>query len=241
MYDLTAFTLRDMTACGAALRRLGDGAGSMEEVGGRIARFLYGSLRAGTDPAPACALVRFFVTLAYADLEPELRQFACGVLGRDPERSSMKCLTLLGTAGDLPAWNSRATSVGHKALPLPSEESIARSPMIAQLIIQFGLPIGSLLAPAADVILDSEQHTYNVFHVPDAVGSAFIPAQEEFVLPYGIRSVLGFGGLLPSANLFATILFSKHPITRETADMFRALALNVKVAILPFAGGQVFA
>ena len=153
----------------------------------------------------------------------------------------MKCLTLLGTAGELPAWNSRATSLGHKALPLASEESVARSPMIAQLITQFGLAIGTLITPAADVILDAEQHTYNVFHVPEAAGSPYIPAQQEFVRPYGVRSVLGFGGLLPSGDLFATILFAKQPIPRATADMFRTLALNVKVAILPFAGGRVFA
>jgi hypothetical protein len=32
MYDLTSFSLKDMTACGETLRRMGDGAASMEEA-----------------------------------------------------------------------------------------------------------------------------------------------------------------------------------------------------------------
>jgi len=56
-------------------------------------------------------------------------------------------------------------------------------------------------------------------------------------VPFGIRSVIGFGGMLPSGNLFAVILFTKVPIPRETADLFRPLALSVKLAILPFDSG----
>jgi hypothetical protein len=35
-------------------------------------------------------------------------------------------------------------------------------------------------------------------------------------------------------------MFSKVPIPRQTADMFRSLALSVKVAILPFVGKTLF-
>jgi hypothetical protein len=47
---------------------------------------------------------------------------------------------------------------------------------------------------------------------------------------------LGFGGMLPSGNLFVVILFSKVYIPRETADMFRPLSLSVRLAVLPFEG-----
>jgi hypothetical protein len=56
-----------------------------------------------------------------------------------------------------------------------------------------------------------------------------------------VRSVLGFGGLLPPGEPFATIIFSRTPIPREVADRFKPLALNVKVALLAFAGTQVLA
>jgi len=53
--------------------------------------------------------------------------------------------------------------------------------------------------------------------------------------------VLGFGGLLPSGNLFAIILFLKVQIPHSTAQMFSTLALNVKTALLAFDRGAVFA
>lgn len=52
---------------------------------------------------------------------------------------------------------------------------------------------------------------------------------------YGIQSVLGFGGLLASGDLFAVILFSKVAISPDAADQFRVVGLNLKIAILPFA------
>lgn len=237
VYDLSRFTLADMTRCGVALRRMGMGASSMEEVSDRLVRYLYERFQQ-PDGASACALVRLFVTLPYASLEPSLQQFA-----RDVSRTDLapttKCLTLLGTAGDESEWNARRTSAGHQALPLVSEHSVARSPMIAQLIQQLGVEIKALLGDP-QLLMDAEQHSFNVFYVPAAQGSPYIPAQQQFVKPYRVQSVLGFGGLLPTGEMYATILFSKMAIPRESAELFKPLALNVKVALLPFAGGKVF-
>ncbi len=241
MFDLSRFSLGDMTRCGVELRRLGGHAHAMDEVANRVVRYLYENLRTPGLEAPACALVRMFVTMPFDALDAEQKSFVEGLLHGSSHPPRMKCLTLLATAGDEPAWNSRQTSTGHKALPLPSAESIARAPMIAQLIRQLGVEIGTLLSADARLVIDSDQHTFNVFYVADAQGSPYIPAQSEFVKPYAIRSVLGFGGLLPSGDLFTTILFSKTHIPREIADLFKTLALNVKVAILPFSAGKVFA
>ena len=106
--------------------------------------------------------------------------------------------------------------------------------MISNLIQQFGLEIDTVLAPNPNLLVDVEQRSYNVFHVPDAAGSPYIPAQEEFVVPFGVRSVLGFGGMLPSGNLFAIILFSQSRIQREVAEMFKTLVLSIKLAVLSF-------
>src|SRR5690349_16324868 len=139
MYVLSRFSLSDMTRCGIELRRLGAGASSMEEVAQRVVAYLRDELGTGADGTPACALARMFVTLPYAALEPEQQQAAHAVLGGPPPSPSLKCLTLLATTGEEPSWCSRHGSAGHKALPLVSEESIARSPMIAQLIRQLGV------------------------------------------------------------------------------------------------------
>lgn len=111
--------------------------------------------------------------------------------------------------------------------------------MIAQLIRQLGIEISALLSDTG-LVIDTAQHTFNVFYIGNAVGSPFIPAQQEFVVPHGVRSVLGFGGLLPSGELFATILFSKTEIPRDVADLFKTLALNVKLALLPFGSTKIF-
>ncbi len=240
MYDLAHFTLSDMTRCGVELRKLGASGSSMEEVAGRVVNHLYNELETAPAGTKACALVRTFVTLPFSQLDADQQAFAARVHPSVVTEPTMKCLTLLATAGEEPAWNDRRASVGHQALPLASAASIARSPMISQLIRQLGVEVATLLSPQDAVMIDDRQHTFNVFHVSDAAGSPHIPAQQQFVIPYRIRSVLGFGGLLPPGELFATILFARARVPREVAELFKSLALNVKVALLPFAGGKVF-
>jgi hypothetical protein len=75
-----------------------------------------------------------------------------------------------------------------------------------------------------------------VFHVAEALGSPFVPAQDPFVKRHGVRSVLGFGGMLPTGDLFTVILFTRVPVPRATAELFKPLALSTKLAILPFVG-----
>jgi hypothetical protein len=241
MYDLTRFTLRNMTECGTALRRVGSEAENMEEAANEVVRYLYDHLIDGQTGEKACALIRFFKTHAYEEFEADLREFARGVVDEQALSPEMKCLTLLATAGERPEWNSRETSVGHKAIPLPSEQVVEQFPMISQLVKQFGLEMSAVLQPDPSLLVDLEQTSFNVFYVPEAVGSPYVVAQEEFVIPFGVKSVLGFGGMLPSGNLFAIIMFLKVHIPRETADMFKTLALNVKMAALPFVGGRIFA
>jgi hypothetical protein len=241
MYDLTNFSLRNMTECGAALRELGSEAKNMEEAANRLVRYLYDHLIDGQTGERACVLVRFFKTQAYEKLDTDLRRFARGASGNHAILPDTKCLTLLATAGAKPEWNSRETSVGHKAIPLSSEQVVERSPMISQLVKQFGLEISNVLWPDPNLLVDWEQRSFNVFYVPRAVDSPYISAQEEFVIPFGVKSALSFGGVLPSGNLFAIIVFSKLHITLDTADMFQTLALNAKMAVLPFVGEPTFA
>lgn len=238
MFDLTDFDLRDMSQLGSSLRRLGDGTQSMEAVANRVVRHLYDNLGDATGER-SCALIRFFKTHPYSALDPGLRDFADGMLHAAP-KPGLRCLTLLATAGDESAWNSPQTSVAHRAIPLVGPEILSNAPMISSLLQQLGVELETLLRPESGLMVEAEHSSFNVFFVPDAPGSAHIPHQEDFVRPVGIRSVLGFGGMLPRGDIFAVILFAKVPIPRETAEMFRTLALNVKAAVLPF-DGVVFA
>jgi hypothetical protein len=239
MCDLANFSLRDMTECAAALRKLGAASRSMEEVARLIVRHLFGHLTTA-DGRPACALVRFFKTHPYAELDGDGRAFADRLLAGRPAEPGLKCLTLLATAGVEPAWNSRRESDGHLAIPLPGEEVVHRLPMIAHLLRQFGLEAGSVLRPDPGLLLDLHQRTYNVFHVAEAAGSPHVPDQ-QFVARHGVRSVLGFGGVLPPGDLFAVILFARVAVPAAVAELFKSLALSAKLAVLPFAHGPVFA
>lgn len=234
MYDLTQFTLKNMTECGATLREQGRGATSMEDVANRVVHYFYDNFRDSQTGEPAFALVRFFKTHLYGALpSSDLQDFARTLAGDRPLTDATPCLTLLATVGSEPEWNSRQASSHHQAIPLLNEQLVAQSPMISQLIQQFGLKISDVVHPDPDLLIDIAQRTFNVFYVPEANGSKFIPAQAEFVIPHQIKSVLGFGGVVPSGNFFAVILFSKVFIPRNTAGLFKTLALNVKLAALP--------
>jgi serine phosphatase RsbU (regulator of sigma subunit) len=230
-----------MVECGLALRQFGLGVESMEEASNRIVRYLYENFCTKSTGEKSCALVRLLKTHPYEDLEVELAEYARSMLDHYPPLPAMKCMTLLATVGEQTEWNSRHRSVGHKAIPLASEFVVAQIPMISQLIKQLGLDIKTVINPGTDLFVEIEQRKYNVFYVPEAIGNPYIPAQDSFVIPFGIKSVLGFGGLLPSGNLFAIIMFLKVQIPHSTAQMFSTLALNIKTALLPFDQGSVFA
>ncbi|MBF0408165.1 MAG: hypothetical protein HQM10_12480 [Candidatus Riflebacteria bacterium] len=241
MNDFSNFKMSDLIELGSILRRLGTNAKSMEEAARRIVNCLNDNLTTrSTETGKAFALVRFFKTHPFGTLDPELRESAKSILKDHSVSSEMKCLTLLASAGENPNWNSRKNSAGHKAIPLPNEEFVIQFPMISQLVNQFGLKVSDVLRPNPKMILELEQKTYNVFHVSDALGSPIIPAQKTFVEPYGIKSVLGFGSVLPSGDIFAVIMFSKIHISHEIADLFKSLALSVKMAVMPFSAGVIF-
>ncbi|MDA8157378.1 MAG: response regulator [Actinomycetota bacterium] len=232
-YDIGKFTLREMTECGSALRRISEGAQSMEEAAGRISSYLYESLIDGCTGKPAPALVRFFKTHPFSGLPQDLQVFAQDMLKDKPALPEMKCMVLLGTDGDEPAWRTRQASRGHKAIPLPSEEAITQIPMFLLLLKQFCMNAEIVVAPKPELLLLHESRPYNVFYVPDPESNPFITSQKEFIIPYGIKTILGFGGLLPSGDMFAVSIFFKVRVPKETASLFRNLALNVKLAVLP--------
>ena len=239
-YSLATLGLSDMTRLGMVLRGLGTGASSMEEVAERVVGLLYSDITETASDASACVLVRFYMTVKYESLDSGLREFGAKLMENQQLQPATRCLTLLATRGERPEWNSRTTSAGHRTIPLPSSQVVATIPMVAQLITQLGLDVSALVNPNSTLVLEAEQHTYGVFYVPEAQGSPYIPAQEDFVLPYHVHSVLGFGGLVPGGDVFAVLMFCKVAVPRATADIFRNAAMNLKLALLPFDSRRIF-
>lgn len=231
-FDLTRFSLTEMIRCGMALRGCGM-ASTQEAVCSAMADQLRASLM-GPDGDQACPLVRVYLTIPFDELPPDDRSWAQQMT--EPElEGSVNCMTLMGTSGIESGWNDRKMSKGHRAIPLLSQQMVLRLPMISKLIEDLGVEIEAVIAPAdaeeGPEKGEVDQKAYNVFYVPEAKDATSIPDQ-EFVGRYGIRSVLGFGGLLPGRRLFAVILFSRIWIDPDVATHFKTIALNAKLALL---------
>lgn len=225
-------SLADLTRLSKSIRTLGAHASSREEVAQRIASFLHDGFRDPESGQTCCALVRLFHTQRFGSLPPSLQGAALGAGDRDELDDDVRCLTLIGTAGDHPDWASRRRSRGHQAIPLVSEAAIAQLPMVYQLLLQLGIDPVALVASDRELMLDLERRTFNVFFVPEARGSRFIPAQSEFVERFGVRAVVGYGSVLPDGEMNAVVMFWKRHLSGNSAGMFRTLALSTKVALL---------
>jgi hypothetical protein len=233
MIDLARLELSDVLALGGPLRGFSSGCDSTEQAARRVVDLLFGELRHAKEKRPALALARLYVTHRYGGLDPALQSFARGILGGAEPDADTQCLVLLATRGTEEAWNDRTRSAGHKAIPLPDPEFVARIPMVSEVFRQLGVDVHAMLKPGSQGLREMTDRQFNVFLEPKAQGSRFIPAQAEFVRPHRVESVVAFGGALPTGSLFVTLLFSTVPISRETAELFAPLGLSVKLALMP--------
>jgi len=256
MFSIETFSLQDMTDLSAEIRELGAGARTQEAVADRIVKHLYESFTLKKSSEKAFALARFFISMPFRDLEPRLKRF---VEGRREDRHDIRpdtrCLTLLATHGERSEWCERSKSTKHRAIPIDSPDLATELPMIVLLCKQFCFESNNIAdvllshperqpqaIPVADseVVMDQDQATFNVFFVQEALDSPYIYAQDDFVKPYGIHSVLGYGGILSAGQIFAVILFCRATIKREVAQRFKPLALSTKNALLQVPQDKVF-
>ncbi len=234
MYSLARFSLLEMTECSAVLRQLGEQSSSLREAASRAVDYLYATLGNPDTNTRDCILVRCFKTISYSRLDPATQQVAREKLGGITPFADLKCFTLIATAGEQPDWNQIERSHRYRVIPMVDADFVKQFPMFSQLLHQFGVSAAFDVTPQGEWLVDEDEKTYNVFYVPDAVASPYVPVQDDFVRKYGVKSVLCFGGMLPSRDLFAVILFSRTPVPRDTATLCRSLALSVKSSLLAF-------
>src|SRR5580658_8744796 len=99
MYDLCRLRLADMTSASSRLRKLGAGAGSMEEASQRVAQWIFESFGDAATGASGCALVRVYKTHLLGSLPTDLQAFARHAAKDESLAATVRCLVLLGTAG----------------------------------------------------------------------------------------------------------------------------------------------
>lgn len=211
----------ELAELGAQIRRIGENERrTRDEIATATADLLADAFE-DANHVPELALTRVYRTCSAAQLHPQTRHLAGNVA------DSTRCLILDATRGLEPNWNHVEQSVGHRVIPLPDTEAIRRLPMVARLLTDLGIEIDRFVLGESDAASETPG---GVFFVENAPGSPAIPAQREFVLHYGIRSVLGFGGVLPDGEVFAVIMFARAPIPRDRVPLFKLLALQASLA-----------
>ncbi len=240
MYDLRRIKMSDIIRLGIDIRTLGRDSGCMEGAARELVKYLYNIFSDARTGENQCALVRFYKTHNNAELPSALRTYVDRQLSGTIPPKWFKSLVLLATAGDCPDWNSRYTSRKHQAIPLLNHEVVSRIPLICNMIEQMGMELDTVIRDDAVRLPELSKKTFNVSCIANAAESPLVLEQEDFVKPYGLKSILGFGGVLPSGNLFLVVMFTRVVVHEDTARLLNTLPLNVKLLLLPFVN-DVFA
>lgn len=239
MYNQTPFTSKDLAKCSLVLRHLGKKAASMQDSSQKIVDYIHEHFYDSETEQNSCALVRLFKTHPYGELTDSLQASARSLMTPTIPVADMKCWTLLAAAGKEPQSNYSLIAKDI-VIPLVNQELVAEMPAIAELISQLGLDIPTVLGVAPEKVLESEHKLLNIFYIPNAKDSRFITEQDSLIIPYGVKSVLGIGGLLPSGSLFVVMIFLKVQVSKNSTEMLKNLALAIKTSLLPFDGEVIF-
>ena len=234
MYDLASFGLSEATLVGVHLRKIGEGKATLEDASQAVAQFFHDQFRDPATGGSTFVLARCYQVQPLRELTPVLANYARGVFPNQQLDERTQCLTLLGTFGDQPEWQRREHSRGHRAIPIVDENALKNLPMVERLTESLGLRAAEVVRPDPAFLRERDREGFNVFYVDEASGSPYIPAQDHFVTPFGVRSVIGFGFVLPPDRIFATVLFARSHVSSDTADLFKTVALSLKLGLLRF-------
>jgi methyl-accepting chemotaxis protein len=200
----------------------------LQEAAQVITRHVYDRFREESH-LPLLALVRIFLALPYDSLSPDDGQYISENVGQGYPRY----LTLVGTAGSEDQWNDRRQSRNHRVIPLPERaEDLKVIPMIAEMFRRMEVDYGRIVHP--EHYGQSGEIIEGYMLTEEAAGSPYIPAQEEFVHPYGIASEIGYGGILPSGIAYTCFIFSEEPIQKSDAEKLKVLSPAIQQALVPF-------
>ena len=192
---------------------------SLEEAAQRCVTAIYDQFR------ESVVLCRFYAVVPCGKLPLEARRFATGVAASrgsaEPLHDETKVLALLGTHGELSAWNDRRASRGHLAIPLMSASFVEEIPMVSRMLKELGFPIEWLTGTSKSFTTDMFGRLGGFFFVEDAVtaidhqGRKIIPAQ-DFVTKHSVKTVFGTAGMYVRSRMFVTlIVFSREPLERS--------------------------
>lgn len=211
MLNFTSSTPQDFSDFGRQLWLKKNTFASHEQVSQYIVEQLYQEFLTD-DGQPQLALVRIFRLTDVDDLPQRVRALVSA-----DEREVM---ALTGTWGIEEAWQHRSRSEGHQAVPISAIAIPDKIPMFQSVLAQLGIDIEHFYR-TQELIAVGDRPYQGTFFIPDATVPA-IPAQEGFVRPYDIQSLVGFGGFMGSEGTIMYLLyaFSQVPVSQKAAQAF---------------------
>ncbi|MFT4579333.1 MAG: PAS domain S-box-containing protein [Nitrospinales bacterium] len=219
--SVESLTFKNIVEISDLLKSETKGLSSLEEVCQCLTRLLCQIFSDSNDNSEL-ALCRIFKSCSFDDFLPELQKNICENSNENRLKET-KYLTLLGTFGEKKEWCSITKSKNHKAIPLTDQQTIQKLPMVSALFNQIGFNISQTQESGSLEFLKKEDKEFGLFIVEEAERNPVIPNQKDFVIPFGVKSVLGFGGLFATGNIFSVLLFSKKRISPEKAEIFHSL------------------
>lgn len=174
---------------------------------------------------PILALVRIFRWTLVEELPEDLRALVSA-----DEKSVM---ALTGTYGFEEAWRDRRTSVNHRAVPVSKIAVPQRIPMFQEVLKQTGVDVQHLYE-YGDIVAVQDRAYHGTFHIQDVPSSPAIPDQQSFVKPYGIKSLVGFGGFMahPTHNtMYLLYMFSRETVSTQAAQEFFVMQQFIGAAL----------
>lgn len=205
-----------------------------EDIAQHITQRIYDTL--SDSPSHGLVLTRIYRMTRVEDLPVDLLAQA--------DREDRYVVTLLGTYGRLLDWCHRKSSVAHQIISINSIAIPARIPMFEHLLVQnMGVDLNKLYE-TGNVIASMSRPGGGKFHIEDVPSSPIIPAQVEFVRPFGVKSLVGFGGLIGDAGgsmtLYMLIAFTSGTYTADMADDFNTMQPYITTCLASAVGRAIF-
>lgn len=195
------------------------------------------------------ALARMFIVARFDALAPAEQtiasEFAARV-GRGALEPTTPVLSLLATAGAVPAWNRRELSQGHRAIPFIDRNLVDGAPMIAALLSALNVDLVALRGDPAVQLRHLSGGLNARFYVPDARSTVdaqgrHIIASQDFVHTQGIRTVFGMGGAYVDGKIVVAIVFTREMLAELYVDRFPSFIGTFKLATSQLAqGGLIY-
>lgn len=201
---------------------------TLVDVGQAAAAFMYRQFK------ESIVLVRLYATLTHDRLPEGDRRFLQTV----PKFSRVAPLirddtlvfSLMGSAGEEPAWNDRRNSKGHLGIPLVSQDFVDALPMVSRTFKELGVPMSGFMTVQSGVETMTFGRLGGMFYVEDASstkdekGRLIIPAQ-DFVGRYQVKTVFGTVGRYISGGIYVVlIVFAREHVTKFVASECMSLA-----------------